>query len=75
MGVGIVGRMFEGSLVLGDTVELAKLGFGFVGDAACEGGVGRDVGEATLCIGCIGCGSDDAPGSSLGAMLEADLRE
>lgn len=45
-----------------------------VGDAACEDGVGRDLGDpAARLPACIG-GSVVNPGSNLGAMLEVDLR-
>lgn len=45
-----------------------------LGDAACEDGVGRDLGEAADKLpACIG-GSVLKPGSTFGAMLEVDRR-
>jgi hypothetical protein len=41
-----------------------------VGEATWEGGVGLVFGEVADCMPCIAA----APGSSFGAMLEADLR-
>lgn len=76
MGGGTAGRMLdEGSVAVGETAELPKPGLGLVGDVACEGGVGRDLGEVTACRPWMDGATEAAPGSSLGAMLEADLRE
>lgn len=62
---------------MGEAVAICPLngGVGLVGEAACEGGVGRVFGEAT--DGCTLAWPDTevTPGSSFGAMLDADLRE
>jgi hypothetical protein len=53
---------------------LPKVGPELVGESACDGGVGRVLGERTL----GGRGGVDVwltPGSSLGVMLEVDLRD
>jgi hypothetical protein len=51
-------------------------GVAAVGEAECEDGVPRVFGDMAEACDCIGGGSGDAgmPGSSLGAMPDADLR-
>ena len=44
-----------------------------VGEAECEEGVGLFLGEVAEAGPCVGV-NDEMPGSSLGAMLELDLR-
>lgn len=52
---------------------LLKVGVLVAGDAACEGGVGRVLGDAAEVW--VGGGREVMPGSILGAMLEPDRRE
>ena len=75
-GPVIGGRIEECSDAAGEaTFVLPKVEPGLVGEAACEGGVGRPRGDAADGVTvCIEWGIADIPGSSFGAMLEADLR-
>ncbi len=45
-----------------------------MGEFVCDGGVGRFFGEAAETWDCMGGGSWEKLGSSLGAMFEFDLR-